>query len=158
MIAYRISLREYGNAAFSGLGSAFAAQRWNSRNIPLVYASGSLALATLEVLANLNTYARLAKTEYVYYAIKVAPRYIENLREDDLPNDWKVYPHSKSTQTIGDKWFLEKRSLALVVPSAVVPSEKNILFNPLHQDFKKLVISQPKDLKVDPRLIKMAKD
>jgi RES domain-containing protein len=35
----------------------------------------------------------------------------------------------------GNKWLEEQRSLILVVPSIVIPQEKNYIINPNHPEF-----------------------
>jgi hypothetical protein len=42
--------------------------------------------------------------------------------------------------------------LALRVPSAVVPHEFNILFNPSHPDMKHVAIADVEELEMDKRL------
>jgi RES domain-containing protein len=153
MRVYRISKRKYGNAAFSGIGSAMKAQRWNSKGIPLVYASESLALATLEILVSIDDYAMLSALKFVYFAIDIEPQFIEFVREEDLPPGWASYPYSHLTQAIGDRWFKEGRSAFLSVPSAIIRSERNILINPMHEDFKKIRIPEPMKLEIDSRLV-----
>lgn len=39
-----------------------------------------------------------------------------------------------TTQTIGDKWLFEERSLLLEVPSVLVPETWNVLVNPQRSD------------------------
>jgi RES domain-containing protein len=41
-----------------------------------------------------------------------------------------------------------------VVPSAVIPQEVNLLINPDHRDFSKLIIHPPVEFVFDPRLRK----
>ena len=57
------------------------------------------------------------------------------------------------TMQIGDDWVHAGRSVALAVPSVLVPSEMNFLLNPKHPDFKKIKISQPVDYRFDSRLL-----
>lgn len=53
---------------------------------------------------------------------------------------------------IGDDWLQAGSQLALRIPSALIPEESNILLNPLHPDFSKIIISAPRDFSFDPRL------
>ncbi len=78
--------------------------------------------------------------------------HVEVLRPDDLPADWQAWPSPASTQTLGADWFDARRSVALVVPSAVVPHERNVLLNPTHPRFGELEIGDAQPFPVDPRL------
>ena len=73
---------------------------------------------------------------------------------DDLPPDWLEFPHPPSTRRIGDDWLEEGSSLALSVPSAVLPKERNYLINPAHGDFRVVTIAAPEPLVLDPRLLR----
>jgi RES domain-containing protein len=44
--------------------------------------------------------------------------------------------------------------VCLLVPSAVVPDELNLLINPSHSDFKNLHFSEAVDFRFDPRMWK----
>lgn len=50
-----------------------------------------------------------------------------------------VEPAPASTAEIGDSWLESQSSLALAVPSVVVPRETNYLINPAHVSFKAMV-------------------
>jgi RES domain-containing protein len=42
----------------------------------------------------------------------------------------------------------------LVVPSAVIPDERNYLLNPAHPDFKRFRLNKPEAFHFDPRMWK----
>ena len=63
------------------------------------------------------------------------------LPADSLPEDWMEEPAPASTAEIGDSWLESQSSLALVVPSVVVPRETNYLINPSHSYFQALADS-----------------
>lgn len=52
--AWRIVKEKHAASAFSGEGAAKTGGRWNSRGVPVVYASATKALAALETLVHLN--------------------------------------------------------------------------------------------------------
>jgi RES domain-containing protein len=56
---------------------------------------------------------------------------------------------------IGEQWLREARSVALSVPSVVIPQEGNVILNPGHVDFVELVASPPEPLSFDPRMWKV---
>jgi len=54
-------------------------------------------------------------------------------------------------QEIVNRWVQRQSSVALKVPSAVIPSERNLPLNPVHPDFERIAISARMPFDVDPR-------
>ena len=52
--------------------------------------------------------------------------------------NWAAVPAPEETRDSGSHGFESMNSVAIVVPSAVMIGEKNILLNPLHENFAKL--------------------
>lgn len=125
---------------------------FNSEGTPLVYTAGSLSLAVLEVLAHLPSDRHLRQHRVV--PVRFGEDLVERLRQEDLPDDWRATPVPPSTQALGDEWSAAKRSLALCVPSAVVPAEANYLINPLHPDAAEIDVGEARPLDIDPHLVK----
>jgi RES domain-containing protein len=69
------------------------------------------------------------------------------------PPSWRTYPYASPTQRFGSAWARNQRSVALRVPSAVVPGEFNYLLNPAHPDFSRLKIGPAEPFHFDPRLV-----
>lgn len=103
----------------------------------MVYCADSLALAMLEVLVHLTEESR----GIAYHAFPV-----------DLPADWRQEPIPASTQAIGEAWLREGATLALRVPSVVVPAETNVALNPHHPDFERITIGDPQRVGFDARI------
>jgi RES domain-containing protein len=61
-------------------------------------------------------------------------------------------PDQRASRTFGDQWYDEQRSTILVVPSAVVRMERNIVINQQHPEFRKLRATKPKPVVWDQRL------
>lgn len=137
-------------SAFRGEGARLAGGRWNPPGIAVVYAAGSLSLASLELLVHFETQSDLP--ELVFYRVQFADGLVETL--DPLPPDWRVTPAPLSTQQAGAEWHQRERTPVLRVPSAVVPTEWNFVLNPSHQDFRRITIEGPHDFAMDPRLIR----
>jgi RES domain-containing protein len=53
-----------------------------------------------------------------------------------FPPDWRDDPPPSLTAEIGDEWLESGVSLALAVPSLIVPEQHNVLLNPQHVDFR----------------------
>ena len=69
-----------------------------------------------------------------------------------LPSNWRESPIPRSVQAVGDAWLKSESSLALRVPSAVVPAEDNALINPDHPRFEEGTSDGPLDPDIDDRL------
>ena len=59
--AWRICKRKFAKTMWTGIGSRAVAGRWNGRNVPVVYASGSISLAAIELLVHLDSAELLAR-------------------------------------------------------------------------------------------------
>ncbi|MFO0039449.1 MAG: RES family NAD+ phosphorylase [Synechococcaceae cyanobacterium] len=70
-----------------------------------------------------------------------------------LPQDWHSPPAPTSLQTIGSTWLKRTRTAALIVPSAVIRVEANILLSPRHPEAQKIRQIRDEDLSFDPRLL-----
>jgi RES domain-containing protein len=150
--AWRLVKSRHAAAAFDGEGAQLHGGRWNSPGTRVAYASDSIALAALEVLAHLQSTAVLEA--YSLATIRFPEDRVEVLEKASLPVRWRQFPTPPENQAIGDRWVAEGRSLILRVPSAIIPSASNVLINPSHPDFSKVVIGRPERFAFDPRLLK----
>ena len=148
--AWRIVKKAHAATAFSGEGARRFGGRWNSPGTPVVYTSGTLALAALEILVHLNPPVRL---EYVAIPFDFEDAWVQKLKLSDLPADWMEEPPPPSTQLLGDRWVKQARSAILELPSAIVRIEPNYLLNPAHPDFRKVQIGKAMPFAFDPRLL-----
>ena len=148
---WRITAPEYADTALSGEGARLWGGRCGSTGRRVVYASGSLALATLEVIAGANDRRRLRG--YLAVGATFDEQHLEVVEAASLPAGRDARPYTAASQTAGDAWLDEERSLALRVPSVVVPSEWNVLLNPVHLDFEDVLVGPPTVAPFDPRLV-----
>ena len=121
--------------------------RWNSPGRPVVYASESLALSLAECLVHVP--GPLPR-DYVAYKILVPGRSLERLEPAELDESWRT--DVGLTRAVGDRWLAEARTLALAVPSLVLPESTNVLLNPLHPLANRLEIVSQEPFHFDPRL------
>lgn len=68
-----------------------------------------------------------------------------NTLQPDWANDLSI------TQSLGDRWLAEGRSLLMEVPSVLVPETWNILVNPRHEEANLLKIALTYDHAFDVR-------
>jgi putative toxin-antitoxin system antitoxin component (TIGR02293 family) len=147
---WRMCKSRHLDDAFDGEGARRYGGRWNSPGSRMVYTADSAALATLDILVNLEQTALLAA--YNVVPADLDEEFIEDLGNDEMPDDWRQAPPSESTQRIGDEWIESESSVGLRVPSSVVPGE-NILLNPDHSRFREIEVQEPMDWDADPRLL-----
>jgi RES domain-containing protein len=149
--AWRLTKTKFVGAAWDGEGAKQSGGRWNSVGVPVVYASGSLSLALVEILVHLPGGIVPA---YSAIPIEFDDSLVSVVARRLLPRNWRRQPPPKATQAIGDKWVAAARSAVLRVPSVVVPSESNYVLNPLHPDFRRVKIGAAVPFPFDPRLPK----
>ncbi|MBU1193767.1 MAG: RES family NAD+ phosphorylase [Proteobacteria bacterium] len=149
IIVYRLLKGIHIDSAFDGEGARRFGGRWNSKGVPMVYTSESLALCSLEILVHLPSYDLLKEYSYIRVVFDA------NLVIDAQVKDgWNDRPVSKISQSIGDQWVKEMQSPVLKVPSVIMPDGNNYLININHPDFSKMKIDKPLSLDFDPRLRK----
>jgi RES domain-containing protein len=150
MRVWRIAREVY--PLLDGEGARRWGARWNSPGTPLVYTASSPSLASLEALVAMDLDE--VPADLVLASIDVPDNAsVERLSPDALPADWRAPLHERC-RAIGDAWVASKRSLVLVVPSAVVPEESNFLLNPLHPDIRRCDAVSARRFVVDPRLLR----
>ena len=149
---WRIVRRQDRSGAFSGEGARIWGGRWNPPGLPMVYASEHLSLAVLEVLVNLDD--ELKRERFLCFPGEIPEGLpVASIAVADLQGDWRSSTRSERLQTLGARWLTAGESVALSVPSAVVPQERNILLNPAHPDFARIAIGEPEPFSFDPRLL-----
>lgn len=151
MRAYRITKARHQDSAFGGHGAREYGGRWNSPGRAVVYLSGSIALAALEVLVHTTERAGLLEA-FVSIEVEFEEELLQVLDAGSLPAGWNSFPEPASTKRIGDAWIDSRSSALLAVPSAVVPQEANLLLNPLHPDFTRVVRGEPQAFVFDLRI------
>ncbi len=77
--------------------------------------------------------------------VDVPDKFITALGREDLPPEWDAVPAPRSVRAVGDAWYDARKSLALLVPSALVPqaltTESNLLINATHPKVRELAIA-----------------
>lgn len=151
MVVFRIARKEWIKD-LSGRGAELFGGRWNNKGIPAVYASSSLSLAALEILAHTDKSILPVNMSYakIYVPDKALAQKIASV------------PKDMSELEYGSIWLKEQKGLMLKVPSAVMPYETkhefNLILNPLHKDFKKIFVAETHKFSFDVRLKKMEMD
>jgi RES domain-containing protein len=148
---WRIVKRSLAEGAFTGEGARLYGGRWNSPGRPVVYLGGSPGIAALEVLAH-NARPALLSAKFVIIEVTLPPGSVLNLDATNLPEGWNDPDDHSLAAAIGDAWLDSGDSLALRVPSAVLPLERNLVVNVQHPQFGEVATAVPQAFAFDPRL------
>ncbi|WP_310993865.1 RES family NAD+ phosphorylase [Aequorivita marina] len=152
MRIYRIAKTHYIDD-LSGEGARLYGGRWNKPGDALLYFAENLSLSLLEIIVHVE-YAELPE-EYSYIMIEIPDSSIKNIQSlDFIKPKWTTEAAVSQLQLLGSSWLKKSESLAMRVPSAVLPQENNILINPLHADFGKLKVIKTDKIDLDPRLLR----
>lgn len=150
MKLFRLTKAKYSKD-LSGKGAEIAGGRWNSKGVPMLYTSNSIALATTEVAVHVPLGILPKGYVAIIYELDDVT-IIEQLKESKLPPGLRSVPHSRSTQLIGDDFIISRRVLVLKVPSVVIQGGFNYLINPNHPDLNQVSIMKIEPFEFDKRL------
>ena len=150
--AWRIVQAKHLKSAFDGEGARRFPGRWNHRGTPMIYTAGSLSLAAMEMLVNIE--AEQVLNAYMSIPVTFDDDLCKRLNPQHLPSDWASHAIPSATRDMGTAWARSKSSPVLAVPSAVVQIETNFLLNPQHPEFPKIRIGSAEAFAHDSRRIK----
>ena len=144
--AYRIADARHN--IFDGTGAMLYGARWNSPGRRVIYGAETYAGALLEILVHAS--GSVPKLQ-AYIEIDIpAGLDAEVVTADDVPQ-WDART-SQTARKYGDRWYDERRTPVLIVPSVVTYVEGNVLVNQQHPDFAKIQATQPVPVRWDARL------
>ncbi|WP_080932025.1 RES family NAD+ phosphorylase [Pseudomonas fluorescens] len=135
---WKIISPKYASEAFSSMPASRFGGRLNYQGTNAVYCASSRCVAILETMVHLeptgtrNLIAVGAKLNLSLPATV--------LSQADMPENWAQLPPSESMKEFGSRWLKSNISVALKIPSIVLPAEQIILLNPMHPDFQTLTI------------------
>lgn len=150
MLLYRITKAIYADK----LVASGIENRWNNSGQFVIYAASTAALACLENVV--HTSGLLLHTQAYRLMVIEVPTgtKITVINRKDIPPDWQSLEQRSLTQTMGEKWYEDRKSLLLAVPSAIIPMETNYLINTAHPSFMDTKIIQSEPFLFDERLNK----
>jgi RES domain-containing protein len=152
MLLYRIAAESYSRD-LSGRGAQIYGGRWNPKGMAVLYTTENASQALLEYLPHFP--ATCVPADLMLITLEAPDNLsILELTKEELPANWNARPPIAATAVIGREWLIARNSVALRVPSVMLPYGKawNLLLNPLHPDFSVLRIAEILPLPVDPRL------
>ena len=152
MRLWRICRARYAAEAYSGEGARLYGGRWNSKGLPVIYSSTSLALAVVETFVNLEP--KLLPDDLVSIQAELPDTVpAECLEAKALPAHW-YKARGEALRHFGDEWIRAQKTAALYVPSAAIRGDWNVLLNPAHADFRKLKAQKPLPFEFDLRMFR----
>jgi RES domain-containing protein len=146
MRAFRIA--DARRTIFDGTGAMLHGARWNSPGRRIVYAAETYAGALLEILVHASG---AVPRSQAYVEIEIpAGLSIEAIAPEEVPH-WNS-PSFEAARAVGNRWYDERRTPVLLVPSVVTVVERNVLINQEHPDFARIQASEPLPVHWDARL------
>jgi RES domain-containing protein len=146
--AFRIA--DMRHTIFDGSGAMLHGARWNSPGRRVIYAAETYAGGLLEILVHASGSVPQSQG---YVEIEIPSGLsIEEITQDDVPR-WDS-PSFEAAQAFGDRWYDERRTPVLIVPSVVTLVERNVLINQEHPEFPLVKASQAVPVRWDARLWK----
>lgn len=149
--AYRLVHREALAESPDPFRPRMHANRWNSADIQVAYTAENVALAALEIMAHLGPRGR-SMSGYQLFSITFAADDVEvaTAQVSDVdPQD------REATTAYGDAWAKARRSLALRVPSVVVPLSFNYIVNPAHPRMSATTVQTHGAFEYDDRIVRL---
>ena len=140
MKVWRIARSKYARTVgemLSGDGAARYGGRWNPKGVKAVYCSENSSLAALEILANLARPSAFPP---------------HNVIDLDIPDDEisLLEAPTGDTPVVGER--LLRTNLAVAAPSVVNPLERNVVINPAHPSFGRILKGAIRPFRFDERL------
>lgn len=138
----------------SGTGAMATGGRWNRKGIPVVYSSANRALACLETQVHLDA----GSLPFNRYLVEIvvpdavwAAAQVETT--GSLPIGWDAEPAGLESLNFGTNWLIQGSSCLLIIPSAIVAEECNVLINPAHASAAQISATKIRRWLYDPRLL-----
>lgn len=152
MEVYRLSRTAFSDS-LSGKGAALKGARWNSTGVEIIYTAANRSLAMAEVAVHLSL--ATLPSDFMMLTIYIPDDLaLWKLSPEVLPENWNIFPHSRETQKIGDRFILENKFAVLQTPSAVTQGDFNFLIHPYHPDFGRIRIIDKAPFPFDQRIFR----
>jgi RES domain-containing protein len=148
---WRISQRKHALDKLCA-GAAQFGGRWNPIGIPALYCATSIALCSLEKFVHIGA---APFPPLVLVAVDLpdsSALYTPSIAE--LPIGWDTVPTSAVAASFGGAWLASASALAMIVPSAIVPEESNVVINTRHPDYAHVELTIVRPFTLDGRMFK----
>lgn len=141
LTCYRIGDPKGAHPIYDAEGARLYPGRWNTHSSPVIYTSEHYSTAMLEKLVHANL-VMPANQHFIAITIPNGTSY-EVFQTAAHPG-WDSR-NETICKTFAQKWYDERRSVLLIVPSIPARIEHNFLINPVHPDAKVIThtLSEP---------------
>ncbi|HDZ55296.1 MAG TPA: RES domain-containing protein [Pseudomonas xinjiangensis] len=153
MIAWRISKARRAKD-LSGIGAALEGGRWNETELPAVYMGLSAAICCLETFVHQAGRPQIPMT-ITRFSLPDDPELYLEPRPGDLPEGWDSLPSDKPSVDFGSQWLRDGKQMGLIVPSVVLPLERNVVINPAHPAVGSIEVLDIQNFRYDERMFKL---
>jgi RES domain-containing protein len=150
LIIWRLSDPRFARD-LSGTGNRLVGARWNSPGRGVVYASETLSLAVLEVLAHLPPPLRARLPRRAVARVEL-PGGLPIQEVASFPRRLRGEELLRWCRDVGDRWLAEAKFPLLRAPSVIVPEDRNVMINPLHPAAQDMRIAAIRTFQFDQRL------
>ncbi len=147
---HRVVQRRWAQMALDGEGAKKYGGRWNPPGVPAVYLADSRALATLEMIAHAPR--EVLPLEWRVISVEISDSWIEEIALEEFPKDWRAQPFSDDARRLGAAWMRGGKMPAYLLRSAIVPEDKCLLINLLHDAMREIGKWTAEVFTFDPRL------
>jgi RES domain-containing protein len=148
MIVYRINNIKYKDD-ISGTGAFINGGRWNNIETYMLYTATFRSLALLESLVHLKN-VNQSSWHMLSLQLPIKENELEKIALNLLPKNW--VNNESETRYFGELFINANKNLGLLVPSAIVHEEYNLILNPKHVLFSKIKVVENKLINIDKRL------
>ena len=150
MTIYRLAAKEFIDDK-AGTGARLFGGRWNPQGLGCIYTSEQISLALLEKFVHAQSKENMQRISLLKIEIPDEKSLVFHTDEKLLKKNWEndiFY-----SQWIGEQILNDLSVVAFSVPSAIIPSERNIIINPLAAKFNLVRFLPAVDFTTDFRLL-----
>jgi len=155
MRAWRIA-KEKRATDLSGKGAAIEGGRWNDQDVPAVYMGMTPAICCLETFVH-ATGQPTFPLKITCFELPSDTSLYKTLSAADLPEGWASLPADRPSMDLGTAWLKSNTHLGLIVPSAIMPLELNVVVNPNHPQASRIKVAEMYDFMYDPRMFEVGR-
>ena len=131
MLVYRIDRQRRSDQLLTGKGAEIFGGRWNYPGTPVIYTASSRSLAILEVMVHMSWQEHLPD-DRIMVTLEIPEHSVYTLDTGSLGAHWSDFPYHNDSQKVFEAFRSgrSRDSIALQVPSAIVPQEHNYCLDP----------------------------
>jgi RES domain-containing protein len=150
MLVYRLCNPEFSDD-LTGEGSFLYGGRWNFKGERMLYTSTNASLSLLETLVHLPPPPIQVSLSLLTIEVRLSS--VLDCAVGDLPPNWKDSPVSYQTRDFGSEFLQNGVYPGMMVPSVLMPKDKNLLIHPGHPGIELIQILSKEEFSPENRLL-----